>query len=290
MSDIENTSSKAIYQLILHRLLPVAGAGEASPQAYWLLEELFRKKRTDVIMDSPLQLNQEQMEQLEAVLQRLEKGEPIQYVLGAAPFYGRSFRVNRSVLIPRPETEELVQLIYRQHAGQEHLQLLDIGTGSGCIAISLALELNAAKVYALDVSIDALQLAQENARTLGAEVDFLECNILTAYPANIPPLDLIVSNPPYVMRKEAQLMKANVLDWEPGLALFVEDEGPLLFYRRIARLATEHLKANGWLYFEINESCGAAVVRMLDSLGFKQVMIRQDLQGKDRMVQAQWPL
>ncbi len=288
MPDMEKTSVKAVYQQILNRLQSAVGAEEASPQAYWLLEGLFGKKRMDVIMDAPLQLVPEAKEQLEDVLRRLEKGEPIQYVLGEAPFYGRSFKVNRAVLIPRPETEELVQLICGQYGSKQDLKLLDIGTGSGCIATTLALELPGPKVYAIDVSADALLLAEENARRLGAEAEFIECNILEDYPTTLPSLDIIVSNPPYVMRKEASLMKANVLDWEPAVALFVEDEDPLLFYRCIACLARKQLKKGGRLYFEINESCGKEVVEMLEKQGFSDIAIHQDLQGKPRMVEARW--
>ena len=286
MSAIPN-SSKALFQHIQQRLLPFMEAPEAGQQAYWLLEALYGESRTDVILDTPLQLNQEDEEALEKLLQRLEAHEPIQYVLGEAPFFGHVFRVNPAVLIPRPETEELVEFICRRHAEERGLQLLDIGTGSGCIAISLALCLSEAKVSAVDVSAAALEVAQENARLLQADVRFFESNILEAYPAELPLLDVLVSNPPYVRQLEKSLMKPNVMNWEPHTALFVEDADPLLFYRRIAALAVQYLNEGGWLYFEINEAYGKQVADMLEAHDFTAVQVLQDLQGKDRMVQAQ---
>lgn len=262
-------------------------APEATQQTYWLLEALHKKTRTDVIVDAPVALRTEDEKALEEVLQRLERHEPIQYVLGEAPFYGYVFSVNPSVLIPRPETEELVELICRRHAQEKGLQLLDIGTGSGCIAISLALCLPEAGVSALDVSAEALAVARKNAERLQADVQFFRTNILEEYPEELPLLDVVVSNPPYVREMEKSLMKPNVMNWEPHTALFVKDADPLLFYRRIAELASEHLKEKGWLYFEINEAYGQQVAEMLGEFGFREVLVLQDLQGKDRMVQAQ---
>ena len=286
MSDFPN-SSKALFQYIQQRLLSFMEGPEAGQQAYWLLEALYGKSRTDVILDSSLQLEPQEKDALEKLLQRLEAHEPIQYVLGEAPFFRHVFRLNSAVLIPRPETEELVELICRRHSRERGLQLLDIGTGSGCIAISLALCLPEARVSALDVSAAALEVAQENARLLGADVRFFHENILKAYPAELPPLDVVVSNPPYVRELEKSLMKPNVMNWEPHTALFVTDADPLLFYRRIASLAAQQLKEGGWLYFEINEAYGQEVATLLEGLGFAGVEVLQDLHGKDRMVQAQ---
>lgn len=283
------TSSRALFQLVQQRLSRITDAAEAGQQAYWLLEALFDQNRTDVILDKPLEVGEEGEKRLEEVLSRLEGHEPIQYVLGEAPFYGHVFKVSPAVLIPRPETEELVELICRRHGGQQGLQLLDVGTGSGCIAISLAICLPEAQVNALDVSAPALEVARENASRLQARVRFFKRDILKEYPEELPPLDVIVSNPPYVREQEKQLMKPNVMEWEPHTALFVEDNDPLLFYRRISHLAMEQLKPGGWLYFEINEAYGKQTAQMVEGLGFREVAVLPDMQGKDRMLQAQKP-
>lgn len=260
---------------------------EAETYGLWLLEAIFNKSRIDLMLNSPLRVSGEEQEKLEEALLRLEKHEPIQYVLEQAPFYGRMFHVNCSVLIPRPETEELVQLIVAEQANKKDIQLLDVGTGSGCIAISLALELATATVYAIDISKGALDVARFNAEKLSAKVNFVEADILSATPA-LPLLDVMVSNPPYVRKQEALLMKENVLSYEPHLALFVEDAEPLLFYRRIGFLATRLLKNGGKLYFEINEAFGEETVEMLHQYGFHSVCVHRDMQGKDRMVAADW--
>lgn len=274
--------------MIRSRLVDRLGPDEAGQQAYWLLEALLDKNRTDVIMDRPIQLSEEEENRLERTLQRLAAHEPIQYVLGQAPFYGRLFKVRPGVLIPRPETEELVHRIVSRHQKNRALKILDIGTGSGCIAISLALELAGSRVMAVDVSEDALLLAKENAEQLQAEVQFIQANILKESPAEAEGLDILVSNPPYVMEQEAQLMQPNVLEWEPHLALFVKNEDPLLFYRRITALATTYLKPGGCLYFEINEACGDGVAELLRQAGFTAIAILKDMQGKDRIAEACW--
>lgn len=281
-------SVKSLFATIRERLSQRLQPEEASQQAYWLLEALFDIKRTDVLMDKPLQLSQKQQEQLEHILQRLDVHEPIQYVLGQAPFYGRWFKVRPGALIPRPETEELVHRIISRHQPQRGLQVLDIGTGSGCIALSLALELLESRLMALDVSEEALALAKENAEQLGAAVHFIQADILQESPVEALSLDILVSNPPYVREQEAQLMQPNVLDWEPHLALFVKDEDPLLFYRRITELATTCLKPGGSIYFEINEACGNGVAELLQQAGFSGINILKDMQQKDRIAEARW--
>lgn len=282
------TSTKALYQAIHRQLQEFLPEDEVSPHVYWLLESLFGKSRMDVVLDRSVEPKEEEENKLEEAISRLQKQEPIQYVLGEAFFYGRTFRVNPAVLIPRPETEELIQLISSQHKEERNLKILDIGTGSGCIAISLALELPQAMVSAIDISKEALAVAGENASALGASVDFILADILQSSP-EFPPLDIIVSNPPYVRYQESSLMKANVLDWEPHLALFVENDDALLFYRRISELASEKLIAGGLLYFEINEALGKEVAELLQQQGFNSIIIHQDMKGKDRMVSAKWP-
>jgi len=215
---------------------------------------------------------------------RLKKGEPIQYILGKAPFYGHEFLVNSSTLIPRNETEELVHLILKENKSTG-LKVLDIGTGTGCIPISLALEMQQAKVYGLDISEEALDVARKNAKQLHTDVIFLKSNILEELPP-IEDLDILVSNPPYIPEKGKAEMHPNVLDFEPGLALFVPDQDPLLFYRVIAEKGKKLLKPGGKLYFEIHEEFGAEVLSLLEEKGYVELRLLKDLNGKDRMITA----
>lgn len=223
------------------------------------------------------------------IVARLQKFEPIQYILGEAHFYDLAYEVNPSVLIPRPETEELVELIVQDHAGHPGLRLLDIGTGSGCIAIALAKQLDRADVSAVDISTEALAVARRNAEKNNVTVAFREMDILAA--TNAAPFghtfDCIVSNPPYVMDSEKTAMKENVLKHEPHLALFVPDEDPLLFYRAIARLGQAWLEKGGHLYFEINAQCGPQTVEMLQQEGYRNIELKRDLSGNNRITKAQ---
>lgn len=219
-------------------------------------------------------------------LQKLQRSEPIQYILGETEFYGHPFKVNKHTLIPRPETEELVEWILAdQKNNSSEIHILDIGTGSGCIAISLAKELKNAKVSALDISEGALEVARENAKINTVEVDFVQRDILTSETVTAS-YDIIVSNPPYVRNLEKKMMQKNVLVHEPETALFVSDDDPLVFYRRIAQLAHENLKEGGFLYFEINEYLGAEMTELITHLGFKNCSIKKDIYGKDRMMRA----
>ncbi len=222
------------------------------------------------------------------ILAQLKTSKPIQYVLGETEFYRRTFRVNPAVLIPRPETEELVKWIL-ESVSIVNPSILDIGTGSGCIAISLKIELPEAEVFALDISADALALAQANAALHEAAVRFIEKDVLLMKSTDLySKFDVVVSNPPYIALAEKDSMKANVLANEPHLALFVPNTNPLIFYERIASIATDLLNPNGFLFFEINERFGTEVLELLVKKGFKQVELRKDLGGKDRMVKAQW--
>lgn len=229
--------------------------------------------------------------EIKEIIEQLKKYKPLQYILGKADFYGRTFRVNPSVLIPRPETEELIEHICHdlEEETDKAVTILDIGTGSGCIAITLAKELPGADVVAIDISPDALVTARENARALRAPVTFIPCDILDTgrAEAEIPFMfDVIVSNPPYVMEREKEAMEANVLEYEPPLALFVSDSDPLLFYRAIARFGRKKLKKGGRLYFEINALCGSDTVRLLEQEGYHSIQLIRDLSDKDRMVKA----
>ncbi|TGD78557.1 peptide chain release factor N(5)-glutamine methyltransferase [Hymenobacter wooponensis] len=227
-------------------------------------------------------------QQLAAIQERLLTHEPLQYVLGTAHFADLELEVSPATLIPRPETEELVALITREQKGGNSLRILDIGTGSGCIPIALGLSLPGSILTAVDISPEALAVAQRNAVRYAVTVDFQEVNILTAEPHLTSQLDVLVSNPPYVLEEERDLMRPNVLAYEPATALFVPNHDPLLFYRRIAELGQRILRPGGNLYFEINERYAQATVAMLRELGYQQCEMLADLFGKDRMTRATW--
>jgi release factor glutamine methyltransferase len=256
---------------------------EAENLVFWLLEHHLSLKRSDLQVATPPDLPDELLKDF----QRLLTGEPIQYILGEAPFYGRNYLVTRDTLIPRNETEELVHLILKENRSSG-LRILDLGTGTGCIPISLALELSSSEVYAVDVSAAALEVARQNAATLGAKVEFLEGDLLGKIPV-FDPLDLIVSNPPYVPLRDQAEMHANVLNFEPHLALFVPDEDPFVFYRAIGIWGKQLLKLGGKLYLEIYENLAEELVQLLHSLGYDQVQVHQDLNGKHRMISCIWP-
>lgn len=222
---------------------------------------------------------------LDDILVRLQKYEPIQYIIGVEDFYGLTFEVDRNVLIPRPETEELVDWVIRENIGRG-MRILDIGTGSGCIAISLAKNLEEAEVVSWDVSEGALQVAARNCRRNNVEVRLEEKDVLQAIPSD-EQFDVIVSNPPYITEKEKAEMEANVLDWEPGMALFVPDDDPLLFYRRIAELGRRMLAPQGRLYFEINREYGQQTTDMLKELGYRNIELKKDISQNDRMIKAE---
>ncbi|MEB2778839.1 peptide chain release factor N(5)-glutamine methyltransferase [Algoriphagus sp. C2-6-M1] len=217
-------------------------------------------------------------------LERLKTGEPIQYILGKGPFYGREFLVSPATLIPRNETEELVHLIIKQNP-KAGLKILDIGTGTGCIPISLALEMNSPEIFAMDISEDALVIARQNADVLGAKVTFTKCDILIQTP-EVGELDILVCNPPYIPEQEKIEMHRNVLDFEPELALFVSNDDPLIFYRAIAQKGKQLLKTGGKLYFEINEKYGKEVAALMQAMGYLDVQLLKDINGKDRITVA----
>ena len=223
----------------------------------------------------------------EKALLRLKKQEPIQYILGTTEFYGLTFKVNKHTLIPRPETEELVDWVLSNlHDQDSELDILDIGTGSGCIAISLAKNIPTAKVSGLDISEKALEVAQENAVKNQVLVSFCKKDILETTSLE-KKYDVMVSNPPYVRQLEKKAMNANVLDYEPGVALFVPNEDPLLFYRKIAQLAMVSLQTRGWLYFEINEYLSKEMDVLLKEIGFANIEIKKDFREVPRMIKCQ---
>lgn len=227
-------------------------------------------------------------QKLLSILNDLKIGKPIQHILGEAHFYGVVFKVNQHVLIPRPETEELVEWVITESNKnkQSKIQILDIGTGSGCIPITLKKHLSHTFVSTLDVSPQAIATAQENARLMDADIEFIEADILMY--SSEKKYDIVVSNPPYIRMLEKEAMHTNVLAHEPHLALFVSNENPLLFYDAIANFALNSLKTNGLLFFEINEYLGAETIELLRDKGFTNIELRKDMQGKDRMVKASY--
>ena len=261
---------------------------EALALAKMLLVEVFDFSTLELYGGKDKEFSGKHREVLDEMLRRLKKNEPIQYIIGKESFCGRTFEVNPSVLIPRPETQELVHWIADDWQGNTPCRILDIGTGSGCIAISLAGLLDGAEVVGWDISDEALQVAGRNAVRNGVGVAFSQKDVLTVLPEK-GCYDVIVSNPPYIAEKEKAVMDANVLDWEPSLALFVPDEDPLLFYRRIAELAKEMLAEGGSLYYEINQAYGPETVQMLESLGYSSIELRKDAFGNDRMIKADRP-
>jgi release factor glutamine methyltransferase len=283
----------------LHALSSLYDEKEIESFFYLTLEKLHQKKRIDLALQPDLAMDETQFSQWETVLAELKTHKPIQYILGETEFYGLPFLVNENVLIPRPETEELVQLILddlsiRAQSRSENITILDIGTGSGCIPISLKKNLPSAEVFAIDVSKNALEVAQKNAEINRVEVNFIEANILLTDSLVLPTrnsqlatlFDIIVSNPPYVRNLEKAEINPNVLEFEPHFALFVEDNDALLFYRKITELAKNHLAENGKLYFEINQYLGKETVALVESYGFNNVQLIKDIYGNDRMISS----
>ncbi len=253
---------------------------------YLLSEKILELRRVDIALKLNDSLSVESVEQFRDAQNRLQSQEPIQYILGDTEFYGGVFTVNKHVLIPRPETEELVDwILHDQKNKNTSLKILDIGTGSGCIAISLAKNLKKAEVYAIDVSEEALKVAKANAEKNQVTVKFIKLDVLAASDL-FQSFDIIVSNPPYVRELEKEEMKPNVLDNEPNLALFVSNGKPLVFYEKITKLAKKRLDRGGALYFEINQYLGNETKLMIENLGFKTVELRKDLYNSDRMICA----
>jgi release factor glutamine methyltransferase len=264
-----------------------------------LTEYLHNLKRVDVALNPNFEISDAEVEKWNAILLDLLQEKPIQYITSEAWFYGLRFEVNENTLIPRPETEELVEFILKETSNFQlpasNLNILDIGTGTGCIPISLKANLPQANVSAIDVSEQALAVAKRNAELNKVEINFVEANILEVEDLSQLPspiiyhpssYNIIVSNPPYVRNLEKQEIKKNVLDYEPHLALFVEDTDALLFYRKIAQLALKNLTPNGLLFFEINQYLGKETVELLENLGFKNIELKKDIYGNDRMVKC----
>nr|WP_315187642.1 peptide chain release factor N(5)-glutamine methyltransferase [uncultured Flavobacterium sp.] len=272
----------------LQELTPIYDAGEAESFFYLILEEKNQLKQIDLALHPDLIFSADEIMVWNSLLESLKKEIPIQYILGKTNFYGLDFYVNENVLIPRPETEELVEWILKSQKSKVKSQkpkILDIGTGSGCIAISLAKNLSEAAVFAIDVSEKALATAKKNAAINEVNVTFIEKNILETEDLE-QQFDIIVSNPPYVRNLEKEEIKKNVLEHEPHLALFVEDNDALIFYRKIAALAQKNLSPNGQMYFEINQYLGVEMKDLLEKMNFKNIELRKDIYGNDRMIKV----
>lgn len=272
------------YESLWRRLSRQYEADEAKAIVRWVLDVRFGLSWADIICEKTDQLALDDQQELETIMQRLESGEPVQYIMGIADFCGRQFHVEPGVLIPRPETAELCAMILSRPSTGKHI--LDIGTGSGCIAITLALDIPGAHVAAWDISDDALRVARANAEVLGASVTFEHRDALDSSLITLPRWDLIVSNPPYIQPKERDEMAKNVLCHEPGIALFAPEDNPIVFYQRIADYAWQSLNAGGELYFELNPLTAADVSNHLRHLGFAEIEISHDQYGKQRFLKA----
>ncbi|MBL4561058.1 MAG: peptide chain release factor N(5)-glutamine methyltransferase [Labilibaculum sp.] len=280
----ENTLQSTI-NYIKKELEELYHARETESMAYILLEYVLKFSKTQIQLNRTENIKKEHFQQIKTYTQELKTSKPIQYVLGETEFYDLTFKVNEHTLIPRPETEELVLAIINENQ-QEGLHILDIGTGSGCIPISLSKNLKKALVSSADISAEAIKKAKENALLNQVDINFFHRDILKWKTFNWENFDIIVSNPPYVTEAEKSKMEKNVLDHEPHTALFVSDHDPLIFYRTIAELALQYLKKSGKLYFEINESLGYEMVDLLEQKGFNSICLRTDINGKNRMISA----
>ena len=273
----------------IQELSPIHGADEAESFFYLILEDKNKLRRIDLALQPELAFSKVEVEYYNSLLEQLKLEVPVQHLLGSAHFYGMEFVVNENVLIPRSETEELVEWIVadcKNNDNTKPIKILDIGTGSGCIAISLAKNIKNAQVFAIDVSEKALATAKINADKNDVKVTFLLTDILTTTDLN-EEFDIIVSNPPYIRNLEKEEIKKNVLAYEPHLALFVADDNALIFYRKIAALAQKHLAEAGYLYYEINQYLGKETVALLESFDFKNTQLRKDIYGNDRMTKSQ---
>jgi len=289
---------KELKQYFFGVLTEIHGKDEVESFFFILIEYLHNLKRIDLALNPNFEISEADFQKWEVIISELKTEKPIQYITGEAWFYGLQFEVNEDTLIPRPETEELVEWIissqqFNKSTGQ--LKILEIGTGSGCIPISLKKNIPNAEVFAIDISEKALEVAKKNAAENSVEVNFTLKNILEVDILNQPitynlkpitSFDIIVSNPPYVRNLEKDEISKNVLDYEPHLALFVEDNDALLFYRKIAQLAKESLTENGQLFFEINQYLGKETVLLLEQLGFQNIELKKDFKGNDRMIKC----
>lgn len=266
-------------------LVPRFGKGETEAMIRLIFHHLKGWNATDMVINSDKELSEYTRGKIDEILERVLKGEPIQYVTGEAYFYGMDLMVTPDVLIPRVETQELVDFIVKKYDGVSDLKILDVGTGSGCIAIALARNLPFVQVTGIDISEKALDVAKENGEKLKANVNWVKADVFNFSPA-ADSFDIIVSNPPYVMMSEQRGMEVNVLEHEPWVALFVPDDDPLRFYRRIAKMGIDALKDGGTLWFELNAQLADETAKLVKSLGYEDVTLERDIAGKWRFIEA----
>lgn len=287
-SDSGKITVEERYRLLKRELTPLFGSGEATAMARLIFHALKGWDATGLVVHSSDVLSPFILGRISGIEDRLKLGAPLQYILGEARFYGMTLTVDRSTLIPRPETEELVDLIVRDAEGRSDLRVLDVGTGSGAIAIALSRNLLFPQVEALDVSEAALKVARDNAARLHADVKFIHADIFSYVPEP-DSFDMIVSNPPYICEKEKSGMEPNVLDYEPHAALFVPDSDPLRFYRRIAETGRDALSDDSRIYFEINPIYAGMLVCMMKDAGYADVFLHEDISHRRRFLSAVWP-
>ena len=265
------------------QLVPQYSDSEARSIAILLMCKITGLSYTELLVHTP-SLNEEQEEELRKKIERLKKNEPLQYVLGEITFYGRRFKCDQRALIPRPETEELTDWIINDVSNDGNMRILDIGCGSGCIAITLAKELKNSTLTALDISKEAISLTEENCKINNCQVECINDDIFNFSDAQY---DIIVSNPPYICDNEAADIESNVIDYEPHLALFVPDNSPLKFYEKITEYAARNLRSRGKLYFEINRKYGKEMQLLLEKFGFINIELRKDISNNDRMIKGE---
>lgn len=275
-----------IYTYIKQSLSEYYSERECSFLAKWILTDVFRLSVTDLYTGKDMNFSGKERAVLEDILLRLKQFEPIQYIIGKTFFCGLPIEVGRDVLIPRPETEELVDWVISDLGDKVNLRILDIGTGSGCLSIVLAKRARRSKIFSWDISEKALTIAKRNMEQNHVDISFSRVDVLSN---DIPDIqvDIIVSNPPYILERERKDMERNVLDWEPEQALFVPDDNPLLFYRRIAELGHKLLGKGGKVYCEINQALGWQASNLFVTMGYHSVELRRDLSGNDRMIKAE---
>jgi release factor glutamine methyltransferase len=277
-------NSKFVMKDLMARILLDEGSDEKESIAYLIMEHLFGISRTHVLQERDIQMTPVHESVLSKMIDRINRHEPIQYILGEAHFFGRNFFVTPSVLIPRPETEQLILAVkdFQKKNQSENIRVLDIGTGSGCIPVTIALEIPGSAVTAIDIDPAALEVAKKNAKRYHTLITFHESDILKDDLQNT--YDVIVSNPPYIAEEEKDSMQKNVLDFEPYLALFVPDNDPLIFYKHISRKAITALTCSGLIALEINERFGNEVAHLLEEVGFEKVNVTKDINNKPRVV------
>lgn len=285
---------REVEQIYLEALTTLYNKQEAGSLTWLSICHVCKFNRSEYLNLKNTEIPTDQYESLLNILKALKTGKPLQYVIGETEFYGLTFKLNPSVLIPRPETEELVEWILsdirKSKISPEGIKIIDIGTGSGCIPISLKINLPDAKLYAVDVSTEALDVSRQNSTLNNVAIHFIQDDILNPISVELKneKFGVIVSNPPYVLDAEKPKMLPNVLDHEPHLALFVPDDDPLIFYKAIADFAIKNSDINVALYLEINENLGEETVTLLKHMGFKNIELRQDLSGKDRMIRSHY--